>query len=156
MGEIGGNDYNYAFLKRLQPLQVMALVPPVVAEVERQLDRLLLEQPRVKKMIILGQFPLGCISLYLGQASSNTNTNMSSPLDTHGCIAPISAVTDLHDKLLKISVAKLRRKRCRVEILFFDLAPHISMCWTTPRGSGSQTPLGHATYRRHSCSCYRA
>ena len=123
VGEIGGNDYNYAFLKRLQPLQVMALVPSVVAEVERQLDRLLSEQPRIKKMIILGQFPLGCISLYLGQAGSNTNTNMSFPLDTHGCIAPISAVTDLHDKLLKISVAKLRQKHGGVEIVFFDLGP---------------------------------
>ena len=121
VGEIGGNDYNYAFLKRLQPPQVMAMVPPVVAEVERQLDHLLSEQPRVKKMVILGQFPLGCISLYLGQVG--TNTNMSFPLDTHGCIAPISAVTELHDKLLKLSVAKLRRKHRGVEIVFFDLGP---------------------------------
>ena len=48
---------------------------------------------------------------------------MSLPLDSHGCVAPISAVTDLHDKLLKLSVADLRRKHPQVEIVFFDLGP---------------------------------
>lgn len=110
-GEIGGNDYNYALGAQRPPKVVAALIPSVIKEIAAALDQILTSG--VKKVVVQGEFPMGCISLYM-KVLNNT------PHDKHGCIKSVMQVSDRHNVLLREAVANASAKHPHAEIVFFD------------------------------------
>ncbi|TVU29367.1 hypothetical protein EJB05_20931 [Eragrostis curvula] len=130
LGEIGGNDYNYAFLQTwptagehgLDNLARMAksialateLVPQVVQSVANAAKELL--DMGAVRLVIPGNFPIGCVPSYLATA------NITDPLafDADGCLAPLNAFAELHNAALRDAVAALRRAYPRAVIAYAD------------------------------------
>ncbi|KAI5079056.1 hypothetical protein GOP47_0006727 [Adiantum capillus-veneris] len=112
VGEIGGNDYNYALAATHSPSQAASLVSPVIAEISSFLDDLL-TNTKVKKVVVQGQFPMGCLPIYL-------TTLGSTPKDSHGCVAAVSVLSDQHNQLLKQAISTLSKKHPEAQIVFFD------------------------------------
>ncbi|MCO5549200.1 hypothetical protein L7F22_002666 [Adiantum nelumboides] len=112
LGEIGGNDYNYALAATHSPSQASSLLQPVIAKISSFLDSLL-STSGVKNLVVQGQFPMGCLPVYL-----TTLNNM--PHDAHGCIAAVSALSDQHNQLLKLAIASASSNHPHAQIVFFD------------------------------------
>lgn len=67
----------------------------------------------VKKMVVQGQFPMGCLSIYL-KVLGNTQH------DEHGCVAAVTSLSDKHNQLLKEVIANAAKNHLDAEIIYFD------------------------------------
>ncbi|KAL6634026.1 hypothetical protein ACP70R_026697 [Stipagrostis hirtigluma subsp. patula] len=129
LGEIGGNDYNYAFLQSaptggynlsniarlIQTVeQAVGLVPHVVQSIANAAKELL--EMGAVRMVIPGNFPIGCVPSYLAAA------NVTEPIayDGDGCLAALNAFAELHNARLLDAVAWLRRSYPRAAIAYAD------------------------------------
>ncbi|MCO5564812.1 hypothetical protein L7F22_018480 [Adiantum nelumboides] len=111
LGEIGGNDYNYALAATRSPSHAASLVQPVIAEISAFFTALV--AVNVKRIVVQGQFPMGCLPIYL-------TTLQSMPHDAHGCIAAVTALSDQHNQLLKQAIASASSNHPDAQIVFFD------------------------------------
>ncbi|GJM85468.1 hypothetical protein PR202_ga01918 [Eleusine coracana subsp. coracana] len=130
VGEIGGNDYNYAFLQTwptaggygLDSIARMVksielgteLVPEVVQSISNAAKELL--DMGAVRLVIPGNFPVGCIPIYLAQV------NATDPLayDADGCLAALNAFAELQNAALVEAVAGLRAAYPGAAIAYAD------------------------------------
>ncbi|KAI5080207.1 hypothetical protein GOP47_0005686 [Adiantum capillus-veneris] len=110
-GEIGGNDFNYALAAHRPHKVLNSLFKPITHKISSSLDSLL--KRGVKHIVVQGQFPMGCISLYL-KTLNGTKT------DKHGCIQSVMQISDRHNHKLKRIVHHLAKKHKHANIVFFD------------------------------------
>nr|CAD1836230.1 unnamed protein product [Ananas comosus var. bracteatus] len=68
VGEIGGNDYNYAFFGKRPIQEVATIVPYVVGSIITAAKELL--DMGAVRLVIPGNFPIGCIPAYLTLVNS--------------------------------------------------------------------------------------
>ncbi|OVA10278.1 Lipase [Macleaya cordata] len=115
VGEIGYNDYNYAFLSHLTVKQVRTFVPQIV-EVIATANRVLIEEGAVD-LVVPGIVPLGCAPAYLTLFPS---PNIEDYDPRTGCLIAFNELAQYHNVLLKNALQNLRLKYPRAKIIYAD------------------------------------
>ncbi|OEL13334.1 GDSL esterase/lipase [Dichanthelium oligosanthes] len=131
VGEVGGNDYNYAFSAN-KPVaggarnlynfgrmatgvvEAMALVPDVVRSVTSTARELL--DMGATRLVIPGNFPLGCVPSYMS-AVNETDPNA---YDANGCLSALNLFAQMHNVLLQQGIRELRRSYPSATIAYAD------------------------------------
>ncbi|XVE51444.1 hypothetical protein DITRI_Ditri02bG0041000 [Diplodiscus trichospermus] len=114
VGEIGGNDYNYAFFVGGGIKQLQATVPLVVGAITNATSALI-EEGAVELMVP-GNFPIGCSAVYLTLFQSPNKADY----DRHGCLKAFNAFAESHNNQLKQALATLRQKYPHAKIIYAD------------------------------------
>jgi phospholipase/lecithinase/hemolysin len=131
VGEIGGNDYNYAFsenkpvaggarnfynFRRMATgvVEAMALVPDVVRSVTDAARELL--DMGATRLVIPGNFPLGCVPSYM----SAVNEKDPAAYDANGCLIALNLFAQIHNVLLQQGISELRRSYPAATIAYGD------------------------------------
>ena len=131
LGEIGGNDYNYAFstnkpaagdarniynLGRMATgvAEAMALVPDVVRSVTSTARELL--DMGARRVVTPGNFPLGCVPSYMAAV----NETDPAAYDANGCLAALNLFAQMHNVLLQQGIRELRRSYPSATISYAD------------------------------------
>ncbi|KAL6899636.1 hypothetical protein ACP4OV_006294 [Aristida adscensionis] len=119
VGEIGGNDYNYAFTANRPAaggerdlynigrmvtgvVEAMALVPDVVRAITAAARELL--EMGAARVVIPGILPLGCAPSYLAAVDERD----PAAYDGEGCLAGLNLFAQLHNVLLQRGIRELR------------------------------------------------
>ncbi|GMN43593.1 hypothetical protein TIFTF001_012799 [Ficus carica] len=132
VGEIGGNDYNYAFFSGGTIQQVEALVPIVVEAIMKAIIALI-EQGAVE-LVVPGNFPIGCSAAYLTFFQIPNKTDY----DSNGCLKAFNNFFEFHNGRLKCALEKLRRKYRNVKIIYADYYGATMQFVTSPLQYGDQ------------------
>jgi phospholipase/lecithinase/hemolysin len=131
VGEIGGNDYNYAFAANMPTasgernlynfgrmvtgaVEGMVLVPDVVRSIVTAARELL--DMGATRLVIPGDFPLGCVPSYMSVA----NEKDPAPYDTNGCLAGLNLFAQMHNVLLQEQIRELRVEYPAATIAYAD------------------------------------
>ncbi|KAF8693707.1 hypothetical protein HU200_039124 [Digitaria exilis] len=131
VGEIGGNDYNYAFSANKPTgnserslynfgrmatgvVEAMALVPDVVRTITSTARELL--DMGATRLVIPGNFPLGCVPSYM----SAVNETDPALHDANGCLAPLNLFAQMHNVLLQQGIRELRRSYPSATVAYAD------------------------------------
>ncbi|KAH9624968.1 hypothetical protein KSS87_006710 [Heliosperma pusillum] len=114
MGEIGGNDYNFAFSQRKTMEQVYALIPQVVQTLKDTVIELI--GLGVTNIVVPGNFPIGCVPLYLFQFE----TNDTSKYDELHCLKEYNEFSQFHNQRLIEAIKELQDQYPNVAIAYAD------------------------------------
>ncbi|KAK2630710.1 hypothetical protein QOZ80_6AG0549720 [Eleusine coracana subsp. coracana] len=113
VGEIGGNDYNYAFFANSSVKEVEKLIPGVVRTIIDAAKEVL--HMGANRVIIPGNFPIGCVPGYLAM-----KTPGSSDYDSMGCLRDMNLFAAKHNARLQRAVASLRSSYPNASIAYAD------------------------------------
>ncbi|KAK8629351.1 hypothetical protein V6N13_078194 [Hibiscus sabdariffa] len=114
VGEIGGNDYNYAFFLGGGIKQLRSMVPFVVGAIINATSALI-EEGAVELMVP-GNFPIGCSAVYLTLFESSNKEDY----DRHGCLKAFNAFARYHNSQLKQALDLLRQTYPHARIIYAD------------------------------------
>ncbi|KAG2635971.1 acetylajmalan esterase-like [Panicum virgatum] len=131
VGEIGGNDYNYAFSENRPAsggarnlynfgrvatgvVEAMALVPDVVRSITGAARELL--DMGAARVVIPGNLPLGCVPSYLAAA----NETDPAAYDATGCLAALNLFSQMHNVLQQQGIQELRRSYPGATVAYDD------------------------------------
>ncbi|TVU29428.1 hypothetical protein EJB05_20993, partial [Eragrostis curvula] len=131
VGEIGGNDYNYAFeANKPTPggernfynfgrivtgaVEAMVLVPDVVRSITSAARELL--DMGATRLVIPGNFPLGCVPSYMSAA----NEKDPAAYDANGCLTGLNFFAQMHNVLLQEVIRELRASYPNAKIAYAD------------------------------------
>ncbi|KAB5556209.1 hypothetical protein DKX38_007118 [Salix brachista] len=114
VGEIGGNDYNYAFLFHKTTEEMKALVPEVIKAIEDAVVKVIGYGAR--RVVVPGNFPIGCFPVYLSQFQPND----TAAYDEFKCIRGLNSFASYHNELLKQTVEGLKKQYPDVIIVYGD------------------------------------
>ncbi|XP_003572686.2 GDSL esterase/lipase At5g03980 [Brachypodium distachyon] len=143
LGEIGGNDYNYAFATNRPrhqaaagadddwphslyykfyntgqmitgAVEAMALVPHVVAAITGAARELL--EMGATRMVIPGNFPLGCAPSYLSAVGEKD----PAAYDGNGCLVGLNLFAQMHNVALQQGIRELRATYPGATIAYAD------------------------------------
>ncbi|XP_074311882.1 acetylajmalan esterase-like [Silene latifolia] len=114
LGEIGGNDYNFAFSQGKTMEQVYALVPQVVQTIKDTVIELI--GLGVTNIVVPGNFPIGCVPLYLFQFE----TNDTSKYDELHCLKEYNEFSQFHNRRLVEAIQELQDQYPNVAIAYAD------------------------------------
>ncbi|KAL7211668.1 hypothetical protein ACSBR2_014507 [Camellia fascicularis] len=114
MGEIGGNDYNYAFFVGGSIEELRAFVPLVVDAIVAATSMVIEEG--ATELVVPGNLPIGCSAVYLTLFQSPNKANY----DQNGCLKAHNAFSKYHNAQLKLALEKLRQKYPHTKIIYAD------------------------------------
>ncbi|KQK17318.1 acetylajmalan esterase [Brachypodium distachyon] len=114
VGEIGGNDYNYAFFTNKNVSDVEKLIPAVVQTIIDAAKEVL--DMGASRVIIPGNFPIGCIPGYLTTMGSSE----PSDYDSTGCLREMNLFAAKHNSKLQQAIAGLRSSYPNASIAYAD------------------------------------
>ncbi|KAL4023989.1 GDSL esterase/lipase [Cucumis melo var. makuwa] len=114
MGEIGGNDYNYALFEGKTVSEVKNMVPRVVQTIMGATKRVI--DYGATRVIIPGHFSMGCLPIYL----TGFQTNDSTAYDKFHCLKDFNGLASYHNNKLKQAIKLLRKENPNVIIAYGD------------------------------------
>ncbi|XP_071714902.1 GDSL esterase/lipase At5g45910-like [Rutidosis leptorrhynchoides] len=114
VGEIGGNDYNYAFFVGTTINDLKRMVPFVVGTIVTATGMLIEEG--AKELVVPGNFPVGCWAAFLSSFGSQDK----SAYDANGCLKSHNDFSKYHNTQLKLALEKLRQKYPQARIIYAD------------------------------------
>ncbi|CAA0814033.1 GDSL esterase/lipase [Striga hermonthica] len=100
VGEIGGNDYNYAIFRKNMD-EMRGMVPDVVDAILNGVRRVI--SFGAKRIVVPGNFPIGCLPVY--KAASNTNNQTA--YDRDGCVKHLNRFAAYHNQQLQQGIQRL-------------------------------------------------
>ncbi|KAF9600197.1 hypothetical protein IFM89_005021 [Coptis chinensis] len=112
VGQIGANDYNYAFFQGKTMNEVLGYVPEVVQTIKDALKRLI--HMGAVNLIVPGSFPMGCLPSYLTMFPSDDRRNY----DKKKCREGHNNFARLHNDHLEQALTELRFEHPRVHIVY--------------------------------------
>ncbi|KAJ8425154.1 hypothetical protein Cgig2_003122 [Carnegiea gigantea] len=114
VGEVGGNDYNYAVsqLKTTDDLRV--LVPEIIQTVANVAEELI--DLGAKRLIIPGNFPVGCMTICLALFKTDDSTIY----DELNCIRSWNEFAMFHNDRLQSAIKGLQKKHPDIVIVYGD------------------------------------
>lgn len=137
LGEIGGNDYNFAFNKGVPRETVRAFVPAVVDKLAAAVEELIGMGARA--FVVPGNLPFGCAPLYLnrfrGAAASEYDART-------GCLAWFNKFAEFHNRVLTARLDDLRRLHPDVTIVYADWYGAMTSIFQAPGKLGFTNALG--------------
>ncbi|XP_019162690.1 PREDICTED: GDSL esterase/lipase At1g28590-like [Ipomoea nil] len=136
MGEIGGNDYNYAFLQGHPKEEVMSFVPKVITVIASTINELIKYGAQI--LIVPGNLPIGCSPSYL----SYFMTSNASEYDPQtGCINWLNDFTEYHNELLQKELNHLRELHPHTRIIYADYYNAAMRLYRSPNNYGFENTL---------------
>ncbi|XP_020106598.1 sinapine esterase-like isoform X2 [Ananas comosus] len=114
LGEIGGNDYNYAFFQGRSMEEVTSYVPEVVKSITDTAKEVI--SLGATQLVVPGNFPIGCSPSYL----SMFYTADANAYDERKCLKSFNSFSSYHNKQLQAAVDELRRAYPNVTIMYAD------------------------------------
>ncbi|PNT72504.1 GDSL esterase/lipase At1g28600 isoform X3 [Brachypodium distachyon] len=117
LGEIGGNDYNFAFgSPGMTRERVRAFVPAVVDKLAAAVEELIAMGARA--FMVPGNLPFGCTPLYLRRFGRSASAGDYDPRT--GCLAWFNAFAEYHNRVLNARLDELRLRHPDVAIVYAD------------------------------------
>ncbi|KAH9611934.1 hypothetical protein KSS87_012692 [Heliosperma pusillum] len=114
MGEVGSNDYNYAFFLR-KPLSILYnMVPYVIQAIRTTVEEII--DLGATHIAIPGNFPIGCLPIYLRLFKTN-DLNM---YDEVKCLKKYNTHSKYHNDQLQKTIIELQKKYPNVAIVYLD------------------------------------
>ncbi|KAL0920112.1 hypothetical protein M5K25_009223 [Dendrobium thyrsiflorum] len=114
VGEIGGNDYSFAFYQGKSIEHVATFVPQVIQKIVDAVKNVI--EAGAIHIIVPGNFPIGCmpsnLEIYKGKASS--------VYDSNNCIKDLNSFSKLHNKKLQEALQSLGQSYPDVSIMYSD------------------------------------
>ncbi|MBA0866611.1 hypothetical protein Goshw_022852 [Gossypium schwendimanii] len=114
VGEIGGNDYNYALFQGKSFDQVRSMMPLVIQAIKDAVTRVV--GYGATRVIVPGNFPIGCFPVHLTVFRSND----SDAYDGFNCLKDLNNLSSHHNGLLKQAIKELRKELPHATILYGD------------------------------------
>ncbi|CAL4952354.1 unnamed protein product [Urochloa decumbens] len=114
VGEIGGNDYNYAFFKGKTLDDAKTYVPTVAGAVTDATERLI--RAGATHLVVPGNLPMGCSSAYLTLHPGRNSTDY----DSAGCLKTYNDFAQHHNAVLQQKLQALRAKYPQARIMYAD------------------------------------
>ncbi|CAO2839193.1 unnamed protein product [Amaranthus hypochondriacus] len=114
MGEIGGNDYNFAFFQGKTLEEVYQLVPQVVKTIKDAVQEVI--KLGATNIVVPGNFPIGCVPLYLVKFE----TYDESKYDEYQCLKDYNEFSKYHNQLLVEAIQELQQENPNVAIVYGD------------------------------------
>ncbi|KAG5521195.1 hypothetical protein RHGRI_033677 [Rhododendron griersonianum] len=114
VGEIGGNDYNYALLQGKSIGEVKGMVPEVVGAITAAVRQVI--GYGAARVVVPGNFPIGCLPIYL----TAFRTNNSNAYDEHHCLKELNSFSKYHNSQLQEAIQQLKREYPNVVIVYGD------------------------------------
>jgi len=149
LGEIGGNDYNLAFLGGVPRDTVRGFVPAVVGKLAAAVEELVGMGARA--FVVPGNLPFGCAPLYLRRFGGDPGY-WDYDAST-GCLAWFNRFAEYHNRVLTEQLDRLRRRHPGT-IVYADWYGAMMSIFRAPRELGTcrAAPPAHQTH----CSSDRA
>ncbi|WOG93791.1 hypothetical protein DCAR_0313078 [Daucus carota subsp. sativus] len=114
VGEIGGNDYNFALAQGKTTKEAVNMVPEVVEIIKSAVRRVVgLGAARV---IVPGNFPIGCFPVSLDMFKSNDE----SAYDEHQCLKELNDFAEFHNEYLQKAITTLQEENPATTIVYAD------------------------------------
>ncbi|XP_038972708.1 GDSL esterase/lipase At1g28570-like [Phoenix dactylifera] len=136
MGEIGGNDYNEPFIQGISVDEIRTFVPDVISTITSTLKVLI--ELGAKTLVVPGNFPIGCVPLYLMHFQSPTAEDYDPET---GCIKWLNEFSEYHNRLLLDELGKLRRLYPHVAIVYADYYEALLSIFRSPHEFGFEKPF---------------
>ncbi|OMO85074.1 Lipase, GDSL [Corchorus olitorius] len=114
IGEIGGNDYNFAFWRRKTLDEVKAMVPKVVEAIKYAVRRAI--EYGATRIIVPGNFPIGCFTVFVTKYPIN-DTNAYDELH---CLKYFNNFAIYQNDLLQKAIEELKEEYPNVIIVYGD------------------------------------
>ncbi|KAM7478628.1 hypothetical protein LguiA_026841 [Lonicera macranthoides] len=114
VGEIGGNDYNFALLQGRSIEEVEAMVPNVVQTIKDAAQRVI--HKGAVRLVIPGNFPIGCHPIFL----TRFETNNSEAYDGYYCLKRLNRFSIYHNRHLQQAIRELKHKNPNIAIAYGD------------------------------------
>ena len=115
LGEIGGNDYNFAFSRGMPREKVRAFVPAVVDKLAATVEELIAMGARA--FMVPGNLPFGCAPLYLRRFASPRAGDYDART---GCLTWFNRFAEHHNRVLSARLDRHRRLHPDVTIVYAD------------------------------------
>ncbi|XP_022716916.1 GDSL esterase/lipase At1g28580-like [Durio zibethinus] len=115
MGEIGGNDYNHAFLQGINPEEIREFVPLVAQTIASAINELI--ELGAVTFLVPGNLPIGCSPAYLTYFQGSDKTEYD-PLT--GCITWLNHFSQYHNEFLQKKLDQIRKLHPHVNIIYAD------------------------------------
>ncbi|CAD6335637.1 unnamed protein product [Miscanthus lutarioriparius] len=115
VGEIGGNDYNYAFFQDKPVAEVEKLIPGVVKTIIDAAKEVL--DMGASRVIVPGNFPIGCVPGYLAM---NAAKSEPADYDSAGCLRELNDFAAKHNSRLRRAVADLQASYPDAAVAYAD------------------------------------
>ncbi|KAL5226398.1 hypothetical protein ABZP36_014663 [Zizania latifolia] len=115
VGEVGGNDYNHLIVRGKSLDELNELVPKVIGTISSAITDLI--NLGAKKLLVPGNFPIGCVPLYLAIFPNQKEDYYD---EKTGCIKWLNEFTEYHNRLLQEELEKLRNLHPDVSIIYAD------------------------------------
>ncbi|CAI0375246.1 unnamed protein product [Linum tenue] len=126
LGEIGGNDYNYALGLKMTTARIQELVPLVVNSIGSALQEII--KLGATTILVPGNFPIGCIPYIL------TNFRSSNPQDydsSTGCLVRLNQLAEL-----QIELNRSRKLHPHANIIYVDYYNAMMRIYASPKRFG--------------------
>ncbi|KAK6154488.1 hypothetical protein DH2020_008736 [Rehmannia glutinosa] len=114
VGEIGGNDYNYAILQGKTMDELRGMVPEVVNAIMDGVRKTV--SYGATRVVVPGNFPIGCLPIY----KTAFETNISTAYDENQCLKQLNEFAMYHNEELKQSIHKLKQEKPNAIIVYAD------------------------------------
>ncbi|XP_031129397.1 GDSL esterase/lipase At1g28590-like isoform X3 [Ipomoea triloba] len=115
MGEIGGNDYNYAFMQGIPREEISSFVPKIISTISSAITKLI--EFGAQSVVVPGNFPIGCLPLYLFFFKGSNQSEYDSKT---GCINWLNEFSMYHNEQLKRELSRLRELHPNTTIIYAD------------------------------------
>ncbi|CAD5163791.1 unnamed protein product [Musa acuminata subsp. malaccensis] len=136
MGEIGGNDYNQPFFQGIKLDEIRPFVPSVISAISSGINDLI--ELGAKTLLVPGNFPIGCVPVYLDIYKSYNVEEYES--DT-GCIKWLNELSKYHNRLLLAELDRLRKLHPNVMIIYANYYDAMISFFRAPEVFGFKAPL---------------
>lgn len=153
VGEIGGNDYNYA-LAQGKTTEAQNMVPEVVEMIKGAVRKVI--GLGATQVIVPGNFPIGCFPMSLTMFKSNNK----SAYDEHQCLRELNNFAAFHNEYLQQAIITLQEENPAITIVYGDYynafkwllynAPHIGMNATSTL-EGCCGNIGTSSFSSEGC-----
>ncbi|XP_021593074.1 GDSL esterase/lipase At5g03980 [Manihot esculenta] len=117
VGEIGGNDYNYALLQGKTIDELKPMIPDVVNAIKDAVARVI--GFGATRVVVPGNFPIGCMPIYLTGFHTN-DTNDSNAYDELHCLKGLNNFAIYHNELLQQGIIALQEEHPHGTIVYGD------------------------------------
>ncbi|KAG8639441.1 GDSL esterase/lipase At5g03980 [Manihot esculenta] len=114
VGEIGGNDYNYALLQGKTIDELKHMIPDVVNVIKYAVARVI--GFGATRVVVPGNFPIGCLPIFL----TGFHTNDSNAYDELHCLKGLNNFVIYHNELLQRGIIALQEEHPHVTIVYGD------------------------------------
>ncbi|XWS27854.1 hypothetical protein CRYUN_Cryun25bG0015300 [Craigia yunnanensis] len=115
MGEIGGNDYNHAFLEGKDAEEIQEFVPLVAHTIASAINELI--ELGAVTFLVPGNLPIGCSPAYLTYFQGSDKAEYD-PLT--GCITWPNQFSEYHNELLQKELDQIHKLHPHVNIIYAD------------------------------------